>query len=297
MIPPRHIVLSGGGVRVFSFVGSLKALDAKGYLRNVKEYCGVSAGGWLAFMMAAGVSIKSLETMILDIDFSVIRNMTAESLMEFPETFGLDNGKSLIRLLESVTRIVLKLDPAITFEEFSKVSKCSFRCWATDLNIHSMREFSAAATPTVRIIDALRASMSLPLYFTPVIDSINRHMLTDGGIQGNLPLHCLSQDECENSLALGFSNPNTEVSATTPQDLMEFMNSILCTLVHSRNETMLRMWGHKILRVPVDNYPSWNFEASRDDRLMLFNKGEAAAKEWCRSIGSGSRKTERRYSV
>jgi len=296
MIPPRHIVLSGGGVKVFSFVGALKVVDSMGFLRNVREYCGVSAGAWLAFMLSAGISLKVLENMILDMDFGIVRNMTTESLIEFPETFGLDNGNNLIRLLESITRVVLKLDPHITFEEFNKVSKCKFRCWATDLNVQSMREFSFEMTPTVKIIDALRASMSIPLYFTPVIDSVNGHMLTDGGIQGNLPLHRLTEDECENSLALGFSR-GASVEESCPQDLVGFMNSILCTLVHSRNADMMNKWGHKILKVPVDEYPSWNFEASRDDRQMLLNKGVHAAEKWMKYKGSGYRKIFRRHSV
>ena len=52
MIPPRHIVLSGGGVKVISLVGALQHLEEKGHLRSVKEYCGVSAGAFLAFMMS-----------------------------------------------------------------------------------------------------------------------------------------------------------------------------------------------------------------------------------------------------
>ena len=67
MIPPKHIVISGGGVKVFSFVGTLKILDKHNLLRNVKEYCGVSAGAWLSFMLAAGVNLAVLEKMILEL--------------------------------------------------------------------------------------------------------------------------------------------------------------------------------------------------------------------------------------
>ena len=297
MIPPKHIVISGGGVKVFSFVGALKILDKNTLLRNVKEYCGVSAGAWLSFMLAAGVNLAVLEKMILDMDFGVIRNMTTESLIEFPETFGFDNGENLIKLLTSITRVVLKLDPNITFGEFSKVSKCNFRCWATDLNILSAREFSSKATPDVKILDALRASMSLPLYFTPTLDPVTGNMLTDGGIQGNLPLHMLSDEECETALALGFSNGSNELTGNaSPQDLAGFINSILCTLVQYRNEHITTRWKHRILRVPVDEYASWNFEASRDDRKMLLEKGESASEKWVECIGSFSRKISRRHS-
>ena len=275
---PRHIVLSGGGVKVFSLVGALLQLETHGQLKQMKEVCGVSAGAWLAFMIATGYPLQKIEELILSLDFSVIRNMSPEAFIGFPETFGIDDGTSLVKFLESLTRVALKLDPGITFGEFK--GSYRFRCWATDLNTASIREFSAAKTPTVKIIDALRASMALPLYYTPVLDPITGNLLSDGGIQGNLPLHHLTEEECETSLAIGFSRKSQPILNEAPQDLMGFMNSIFACLTHRRNDTVLAKWSHKIMRIPVDDYPSWNFEASRADREMLLEKGKISAEEW-----------------
>ena len=107
----------------------------------------------------------------------------------------------------------------------------------------------------------------------------------------------LSDEECEAALALGFSNGSSEPDkVASPQDLPGFINSILCTLVHYRNEHMTSRWKHRILRVPVDEYASWNFEASRDDRKMLLEKGVSASEKWVKSIDSLSRKISRRHS-
>ena len=287
---PRRLVLSGGGIKVVSLVGSLLTLEEKGHLIHIKEVCGVSAGAFLAFILASGYPISKIRDLIMELDFSVIRNISPEGFIGFPETFGIDDGTHLVKFLESMTRVALNLDPAITFAELDLKGKYSFRCWATDLTTHSAKEFSAIKTPSVKVIDALRASMALPIYFTPVIDSTTGHLLSDGGIQGNLPLHHLTDDECQDSLALGFYS-----SLPSPSDLMGFMNAILSCLTYGRNDHKLAAWSHKIIQIPVDNYPTWNFEASREDRAMLLEKGNIATRLWLES--QKGRAILRRHSV
>ena len=301
MIPPRRLILSGGGVKVTSLVGALKVLNNSGFLKSVKEVCGVSAGAFLAFMLSTGYPIEKIETLILDLSFGVIRNMTPEAFIEFPERFGIDDGQNLTKFLESILRVVLKLDPGITFEDLGKINvvgKKNLRCWATDLDTQSSREFSAALTPTVKVIDALKASMCLPLYFIPVKDPINGHLLSDGGIVGNLPLVYLTENECRESLSLGFIREKPMCAeGECPQDLMGFMNAVLGSLAGSKNDILLEKWKHNIIRVPVEEFPSWNFEASREDRLMLLSKGMIAATKWLSSDTSGSRIILRRHSL
>ena len=170
MIPPRHLVLSGGGIKVISIVGALRSLEEKGYMKQVKVVSGVSAGAWLAFMISCGLGMKMIEKLVVDLEFGVVRNISPDAFIGFPETFGLDNGDNLKKFLESIMRIVIKMDPAITFEGHSK-NKIQFKCWATDLNNRKIREFSVENTPSVKIIDALHASMAIPLYFTPRVSA------------------------------------------------------------------------------------------------------------------------------
>lgn len=296
MIPPRQLVLSGGGIKVISIVGALRTLEEKGLLKNVKLVSGVSAGAWLAFMIAAGLTVKFIEKLVVDLEFGIIRNLSPDAILGFPETFGLDDGSNLKKFLESLMKIVMKLDPAITFSGLSR--KIRFRCWATDLNTRSIREFSLEKTPNVRIIDALHASMAIPLYFTPVSDPETGHLLSDGGIQGSLPIHHLTDTECNECLAIGFCrDKDFPEEGEVPSDLMSFMGSIFSCLTHSRNEDVINKWKHKIMRIPVDGVQSWNFEISRDERLELVRKGKESMSGWLQLTTSGSRRIERRLSI
>jgi hypothetical protein len=294
MIPPRHLVLSGGGIKVVSIVGALRVLEEKGLLRNIKSVSGVSAGAWLAFMISAGLTIKVIEKMVLELEFGVIRNISPYAFIGFPETYGIDDGSNLRKFLESILKIVLKIEPNSTFSCFAS-NKIQFRCWASDINTRTSREFSLEKTPSVKIIDALHASMAIPLYFTPVIDPVTGHLLSDGGIQGTLPIHNLTDIECEQCIAIGFcrGKPFPE-DGVVPDDLMGFIQSVFASLM-LRNKIVVNKWEHKIIRIPVDEFPSWNFEASREERLELVKKGSNAMKEWIHSKG-GSRMIKRRVS-
>lgn len=296
MIPPRNLVLSGGGIKVISIVGALRTLEEKGLLKYVKEVSGVSAGAWLAFMIASGLTMKFIEKLVVDLEFGIVRNLSPDAIVGFPETFGLDDGSNLKKFLESIMKIVMKIDPHITFVALCK--KIKFKCWATDLNTRSIREFSVEKTPNVRVIDALHASMAIPLYFTPVLDPETGHMLSDGGIQGSLPIHHLTEGECNECLAIGFCRETPfPKEGEVPLDLMSFMGSIFSCLTHSRNESVINKWEHKIMRIPIDGVQSWNFEISRDERLSLVQAGKESMVRWLELKCSGSRKVKRRLSV
>lgn len=284
-------MLSGGGIKVCAIVGAIKRLYEAKKLTTIKEVCGVSAGAWLAFMLAIKVPIETIERLVSDLDFGVIRNLNAESVMGFPETFGLDDGSKFVNLLDTIFRVVLKIDSALTFADMK--GDIRFRCWATDLTTKSAREFSLKTTPNVRIIDALRATTAIPIYFTPVTDPITGNMLSDGGIQGNLAIHNLRADECAETFMIGFLN-GEELSGKTPTDIMGFMDAVFKCLIHSRHEDLLKEWNHHILRIPLE-FPSWNFEASREDRLKLIKQGYHATEEWLKT--PPSRFINRRHSL
>ena len=291
IIPPKRLLLSGGGIKVCGIVGAIKRLQEDKKLVSVNEICGISAGAWLAFMMAIKVPIETIERLISDIDFGVIRNLTAESILGFPETFGLDDGTKFVNLLEMIFRVVLKIDIGLTFAEIK--TGIQFRCWATDLTTKSAREFSVKTTPDVRIIDALRATTAIPIYFTPSIDPITGNMLSDGGIQGAIGLQNLTFEEIAESIVIGFLN-NDEKKDTSPIDIMGFMNAVFKCMTNSRHEDLLKKWNHHILRIPLD-FQSWNFEATKEDRLGLIKRGYDAAKLWL--TNPPSRFISRRHSV
>jgi NTE family protein len=297
-IPPRRLVLSGGGIRALAHVGALEVLEQKGLLKAVKEIVGVSAGAFVGFTVCLGYTIQEIKTLCSLFDFSMIRNLDPEAALEFPMSFGFDDGANLCKLLHSLLRIK-GLPITLTFGEWATQypNALQLRCFATDICCTEPREFSATKSPTVSIVQALRASMSLPVYFTPVLDPETGHMLIDGGILHNFPLAFLSVEEREQSLGISFSYDHTRVEAIP--DLLTFFSQVFAcyyiprtNAIHSRNK-------EKCIIIPCGEIPAWNFELTRAEREGIMRMGnEAAESFWRDQTCLGTRKKPiRRYSV
>ena len=207
-IPPRRLVISGGGMRAVAHIGAVQVLEERGLLKGIKECVGVSAGAMFSFCLCIGYTMKEIEKIITEFDFQLIRSISPETLVEFPTAFGIDDGANLLRFLHSLMR-QRNIDPNVTFADLQ--TKMSFRCYATDLCTCTHREFSKEKTPTTKVTTGLQASMCLPSYFVPIQDPETGHMLVDGGVINNYPMSFLTPEEQAEAIGLSFSYNHTTV--------------------------------------------------------------------------------------
>jgi NTE family protein len=294
LIPPRKLCLSGGGIRAVAFVGALEVLQKKKLLANIKEYIGVSAGALIGFLLAIGYTLQELKRLVLEFDFGLIRNLEPENTLSFLEHYGLDNGANLERLFESVTK--QKGIPAtVTFQELKELRPTfpAFRCYATDLETCQEREFSLQKSPMVKIVDALRASMCLPFYFTPTQDPITGHLLGDGGLMNNYPMVFLTEEEQRHSLGLMFSSEHAENKSI--DHFYDFLLQIFACIYMPRIRSITASLSDRTILLPLGDFPAWNFEATKEERLTLI---KAAAEATERFLARGNKTLPfRRYSV
>jgi NTE family protein len=290
LIPPRRICLSGGGIRAVSFIGALEVLDEHGLLKAVQEYVGVSAGAFMGFCMCLGYSLNDLKRLCLAFDFTLIRTLEPESALLFMESYGLDEGDKLMKFYETILK-QKGYTTELTFAELAARGP-GLRCYATDLNICEAREFSAAITPTVRLVDALRATMGLTFFYTPVVDPHTGHLLTDGGVMNNYPLGFLTPDEQKHSLGFTFSHTHVQDKEVT--DFFGFIQQMFGCIYLARDKQMTSLMRDKTIFLPNGDYPSWNFEATKEDRQRLIDQAAAATRSF---LSTKPQKGLRRFSV
>jgi predicted acylesterase/phospholipase RssA len=293
-LPPRRIILSGGGVRAVAHLGALKVLLDNNYLKGIREWIGVSAGALICFLFTIGYTYQQIELLCKDLDFGVIRSFEPEDAIDFFDSFGLDSGENLERLLQSLLR-VRGLSVDLTFGQAIKKGFPLLRVFATDLNLCKIIEYSAKKTPNVPIRFALRASMSLPLYFKPIEDPVTGHLLTDGGILANYPIDYLTEDELNETLGFTFNHEKSEVDSFP--NFMIFCSQIAAAYYVPRNRKQIEMHSSRTIVIPCGNYPSWNFEASIEDRLALMKTGEKATREFLLNGHERGPRSIRRYSI
>ena len=156
--------LGGGAARGLSHIGVLKVLERHGIFPDIVT--GTSMGALVGALYAGGIPVSDIEQLALRLDF---KRLVLLADFTMPSS-GLMGGKRVISLLKSIMGDLA----------FSQL-KCDFACVATDITTGEqvvLREGS--------LIEAVRASISLPLIFTPV--KIKGRYLVDGGLVNEVPV-------------------------------------------------------------------------------------------------------------
>jgi NTE family protein len=275
-IPPLRIALSGGGMKGISHVGALEALNERGLLRCVKEYLGTSSGALISFCVVLGYSLQELRTLCTLFDFTRMQNLDPEFIFQFPEQFGLDNGENLERLLAILLR-AKGYDPATTFENLN--TPLALRIFAVDVNSCKMKEFSVKTTPRAEVRMAVRASMAVPFFFTPVKESETGHILVDGGVIAHFPFHHLSPEERENTYGIAFSDLN-RAPTEVPDNIGNFIFQLYYAVYHQQNAALFNEWKHRIIIIPCGEFPMLNFGASVEDKTGLIESGRKGVEDF-----------------
>jgi NTE family protein len=278
LLPPKRIVFTGGGLRTLGHFGVLEVLEKKGLLKQIKEYIGVSAGALVGFCAMLGYTIEEMQKVVTEFDFSILQNVYPELMLEFFSQYGVDTGEQLEKFVKSLLRI--KGHPTdITFRQWSLAHTIRLRCYATDLQTGKVKEFSLEKTPDVPFLFALRASMSLPLYFVPVKDPDTGHLLVDGGLIQNFPMNYLTEEEKET--ALGVSFLYSKHATEEIPDFIAFLGQLYNCGFNPRTYQVQQENKLRCIIIPTGSMSAYNFQLTKETREELISLGREAAETYC----------------
>ena len=283
-IPPRRLAFCGGGIRCVAHVGVLKAMHQAGLLGCVKEMIGISAGALFALLYVLGYSIDQIEELALNFDFRILGDINPEDLLLFSVTLGLNSGDMLDKLVGSVLH-QKGFDKDVTFSQLATKTQFGFRCYATELQTSTIKEMSAATTPDMLVRTAVRASMSLPIMYSPV--PYDSTLLVDGGLLHNLPLVFLNEAEVADTWGVLFVSPNKKVEVI--DSVVDFFKYIYDGVVLMRNLPCIQKYKERLIVIESDDFSSLNFGESKASRAEFIRRAELATISFL-----GSRKVPRR---
>jgi predicted acylesterase/phospholipase RssA len=277
-------------MRGIAHIGALEVLQERGLLRAVREYIGVSAGSFCAFAICIGCTLSELRMVISMLDFGLMRSINPEDVFHFMETYGFDSGENM----EKLVAVLLKtkgLPVGLTFKGLAALGRPRLRMFATDLNTCMPKEFSAELTPEAEILKALRASMSIPVYFTPSVDTTG-HLLVDGGVVTHNPFLLMSSAERETTLCITFSYREQVDSIPT---LFSFLAQVYSSLHRYHAKAMSTEWSERIVNIPCGEFPSTHFEATTEEKIALMDLGRKGMESFLAKVSG--RAPPRRFSV
>ena len=279
---PRCVVLSGGGTRCISFVGGLLFLKKKGLLTAVRRWYCCSAGAFIAVLFSLGFPDEAMIKFVNDFDFSKSRDFNAEDIMSIAETFGLDKGfalrKMIVRLLESIR----KGSSQWTLKEFKEGTGMDVHFFISNITRSIPFYASASTHPDLFVLDAVYATMAIPLYFCPYKDLVTGDYWCDGMLGGNFPWQHVPDADKRDGIGLYF--PQRPV--TKKSDFFDYLNSIISFRNNYEQKKIVDSWSENIISIPTSEYPSIALDLSKEDRDYLYNKGLNEMKTWWERCGS-----------
>jgi NTE family protein len=186
------LALSGGGALGLAHIGVLKVLEEEGI--EVDYIAGTSMGSVVGALYAIGYNACALESEAMKMKWSEIyddiieRNKLSIDDKEFEGkylfTFPISKGKITLptglsdgqEVSASLCRYTSHVHQVRDFSQFP----IPFSCVATDIETGEAVVLEKGFLP-----DALRASISVPMFFSPI--EIDGRLLIDGGYVRNLP--------------------------------------------------------------------------------------------------------------
>jgi predicted acylesterase/phospholipase RssA len=278
MLPPKRIAMSGGGMKGIAHIGVLEVLEKEGLLKRVKEYIGTSVGALISFALCIGYTLSELHTLCIALDFSLTQNIDPDNIFKCMETYGFDDGVNIEKLLIILLK-AKRLQPTITFEELDALlpDRPALRVFAVNLKTCTIQEFSFEKTPRVQVKWAVQASMTIPIYFTPMKDLSSNELYVDGGLIAQFPFHHLSSEERLDTLGLAFKRGDSNIDITK---LEQYILKLYYSVNHHQTTELYKAWGNRIIQIDCADFPSFYFGADPDEKSILIESGVEAARNY-----------------
>lgn len=194
----RNLVFEGGGVRGIAAIGAMQILAHRGHLDHIVRVGGTSAGAINALIFALGYSIREQREILastdfrdfMDSSFGVIRD-----IRRLARHFGWHRGDFFRGWLSGLIESRLGRPDATFADLKAKPGAPELYVIGTNLSTRFAEVFSAERHPDMPLIDALRISMSIPLFFAAVRHGERDDVYVDGGVQLNYPIKLFDREK------------------------------------------------------------------------------------------------------
>jgi NTE family protein len=184
----KKLILNGGGVLGICYIGAMKIVEEKQKIIAIEEFVGVSAGSICCLGLILGNTSDEMKEIIENIE---LINEKDISILNLFENFGINNGDSIIKTIETI--LTKKgYNSSITLSELYKLTGKNFIIVVTNLSKYRAEYLNHETAGDLKVIDAIRMSISIPLYFQSVI--FRGDYYVDGALSDNFALNPINLD-------------------------------------------------------------------------------------------------------
>jgi NTE family protein len=309
---PVDLVFEGGGVKGIGLAGAFSTLYEQGY--RPRCVAGTSAGAITGALVAAGYTGEELKSLVLeDMHFPLFADQprlhslgALGDVIDVLKDRGLHSGEYFLGWM----REKLEAKGVHTFGDLpgeaaqeNVAREFRLQVIASDLTTHSMlilprdAEHLGAEPGELSVAEAVRMSMSIPVFFDPVLypngKAAHQHMIVDGGMLSNYPIWLF---DATKGIAPRFPTfgmllvaPNQEdpllpqpPQVALPHDGMlsplSYVKAIADTMMEAHDRLYVEQANYaRTIPIPTCGVTTTEFDISANKAQQLFDSGRTAA--------------------
>jgi NTE family protein len=221
------LVLGSGGARGLAHIGIIHELEENGY--RIESIAGCSMGALIGGIHAAG-QLRAFESWVKE-----ITKVDIVSLLDLAwQSDGLVKGDKIINTLVDLVGDVQIEELPIPYTAVAADIVSGTEVWLT----------------SGRLFDAIRASISLPLFFTPV--PYRDGQLIDGGVLNPVPIAPTFADDTDMTIAVNLGGPPVDTlediseqseRSTASTEASRWVEGLVADVKRSIKERTARDWS------------------------------------------------------
>ncbi len=194
--PFKNLIFEGGGVKGIAYVGAIQELEKRQIMKNIKRVGGTSAGAINALLLALGYTLEDTQKILMELNFNNFMDDSWGIIRDsnrLISEFGWYKGDFFKQWIGDRIREKAGNENA-TFNDLRNQGFLDLYLVGTNLSTGFSEVFSNEHTPRTRVVDAVRISMSIPLFFASVRDFRN-DVFVDGGVFNNYPIKLFDREK------------------------------------------------------------------------------------------------------
>lgn len=253
VLSAERLVFSGGGLRGIAYLGALLAIRDRLNveicdLPNLKQVSGCSIGSFVALLICMKFTVLEMQSFMHNLNLSKMFEISYESIVS---TFAMNDASVLTQMV--VDALAVKgLSPTTTFFDLKKKYVLDLLVGATDLTDAKFELLSYKNYPSMPIVTAVVASMSLPPVFPP--QKFNMKLLSDGGLMNSFPIALFPVEN-----TLGFKLAWYVDAASPKENILTYYTRVLqCLQVPMETSTA----SYKVFHIDVGNFSAFRVDSS-----------------------------------
>ena len=257
-------ILAGGGTRLPAHLGVLGALDELQI--EFDNIVGVSGGSIVASLFASGLSVEKIKRIALTTNYT---QFTGFSIVKLIRNGGLSSGDVFEKWV----------DNHLEGKTFSQMNM-QLHLVATDVKSGKPVIFNRENTPNMKVSEAVRYSMSIPLVFS--FKPFGKHLMVDGSILSEDALHrnWAKDGTPVMCFRLRSEHEYDELKTNRVFPIVNYITLLIRTFMTAISREYINdAFWHNTVVINTGECSGVNFSMTDEEKLQLFKVGYQTALE------------------